>query len=98
LAIPEGSVVIQGLRNVYTLDPQNRLWRIEYGSGVRQPVSGSFADLDYGASAIAAQQVNLGPAEWSSASSISVSDNDSKFAFASYRYSAKLVMIENIFK
>jgi len=98
LAIPDGALPIAGFRSLYVLDSRNRIWKIDYATGKREQLRGSFPGLNARDSRQASQLVNLGPQNWDVASCISVDDNDSEVAFVTFRYSAKLVMIENIFK
>ena len=97
LKVP-GVLVIPGRQSLYALDRRNRLLKIDYATGRQQQVSGNFPALSVRSSAIATARVSTSGPYWDIASSISVSDDGSKLAFVSFRYSGKLVMIENIFK
>lgn len=96
--IPAGALTIAGSRSLYALDPQNQLWRIDYATGEKQQVHGSFPGLNFGLSTQVSQGVYSLAPEWKFASAAAVNDEGTEFAFVAYRYSAKLVVIEDMFK
>jgi hypothetical protein len=98
MMIPEGALKVASSRFLYFLDPQNQLWKIDYATGRRQQVHGSFPGLNFAMSSQVSQGVYFSTPEWTFASAVAVDDGGSELAFVAYRYSAKLVMIENIFK
>ncbi|MGB2869188.1 MAG: protein kinase [Bacteroidota bacterium] len=97
LAIPKGVLVIASSGSLYALDPQNRIWKIDYATGGKQQLRGSFPGLDFGQSVQVSEGVYY-TTPWNFASAVAVNDEGSELAFVAYRFSAKLVMIENIFK
>ena len=92
------ALVIPGYKSLYALDPQSRLWKIDYATEKQQLVRGEFPGLNITSAALASARVSYASPYWNVASSVSVSDEGSDLAFVAYRYSAKLVMIENVFK
>ena len=98
VVVPGGGLFIPGRMSLYLLDKRDRLSKIDYATGSLRQVRGSLSGLNFATSVLASRLISVTNQDVQIASSIGVDDNDSELVFVSVRFSAKLVMIENVFK
>ncbi|OGU68031.1 MAG: hypothetical protein A3C56_01535 [Ignavibacteria bacterium RIFCSPHIGHO2_02_FULL_56_12] len=98
VVLPDGGLLIPGRRSLYVLDKKDRLMKVDYLTGSKQRVRGSLSGLSFASSVLASRLISVTNQDVQIASTIGVNDDDSELTFVALRFSAKLVMIENIFK